>query len=64
MGEAVKKLLDRAVKQCKIDMPGSATIEINQYGDTWVQWSNSRRKFRFTVFKDGSIASGLYGKAK
>lgn len=62
MNEAVKKLLDRAVKQGKIDTPESAIIEINQYGDTWVSWKNSRRSFRFTVFKDGGIASGKYGK--
>ena len=62
MNEAVKKLLDRAVKQGKIDTPESAIIEINQYGNTWVSWKNSRRSFIFTVFKDGGIASGKYGK--
>ena len=62
MNESVAKLLDRAVKQGKIDSISDAVVEINQNGDTWVSWKNSRRSFSFTVFKDGGIASGKYGK--
>ena len=45
------KLLDKA----------DAKIRINKHGNVWISWKNTRRSFRFTVFQDGQMHSGLLG---
>ena len=59
--ERIEKTLERAVDQGKLENKEDAKIRVNKYWNVWLEWKNSKRSFRFTIFQDGQIHSGLLG---
>ena len=59
--ERIEKTLNRAIEQGKILNKADADIKINQYGNVWLFWKNPKRSYKFTIFSDGNICSGLLG---
>lgn len=63
--EAQQKRIDitlqRAVDQGKLGNKSDAKIRVNKFGNVWLEWKNSKRSFRFTIFQDGQMHSGLLG---
>ena len=59
--ERIEKTLERAINQGKLENKADAKIRVNKYGNVWLEWKNSKRSFRFTIFHDGQIHSGLLG---
>ena len=59
--ERIEKTLERAINQGKLENKADVKIRINKYGNVWLEWKNSKRSFRFTIFQDGQIHSGLLG---
>ena len=53
--------LERAINQGKLLDKADAKIRINKHGNVWIEWKNTKRSFRFTVFQDGQMHSGLLG---
>ena len=59
--ERIEKTLQRAIEQGKLENKADASIRINKHGNVWISWKNTKRSFRFTVFQDGQMHSGLLG---
>lgn len=59
--ERIEKTLQRAVDQGKLENKSDTKIRVNKYGNVWLEWKNSKRSFRFTIFQDGQMHSGLLG---
>ncbi len=59
--KCIEKTLQRAIEQDKLENKKDATIRVNKYGNIWLSWENTKRSFRFTIFKDGAIHSGYLG---
>ena len=59
--ERIEKTLQRAIEQGKLENKADVSIRINKHGNIWIEWKNTKRSFRFTVFQDGQIYSGLFG---
>ena len=59
--ERIEKTLERAINKGKLENKADAKIRVNKYGNVWLEWKNSKRSFRFTIFQDGQIHSGLLG---
>ena len=60
--ECIEKTLNKAIDQKKLINKADADIKINQHGNVWLSWKNSKRSFKFTIFSDGNICSGFLGK--
>ena len=59
--ERIEKTLQRAIEQGKLGNKADASIKMNKHGNVWISWKNTKRSFRFTIFHDGQIHSGLLG---
>ena len=59
--ERIEKTLERAINQGKLLDKADAKIRINKHGNVWIEWKSVKRSFRFTVFQDGQMHSGLLG---
>lgn len=59
--ERINITLQRALDKGKLGNKEDAKIRINKYGNVWLEWKNSKRSFRFTIFQDGKMHSGLLG---
>lgn len=59
--ERIENTLQRAVDQGKLENKADAKIRVNKHGNVWLEWKNSKRSFRFTIFQDGQMHSGLLG---
>jgi len=59
--EHAEKIIQRAIEQGKLENREDTVIRVNKYGNVWLSWKNTKRSFRFTIFKDGTIHSGFLG---
>ena len=59
--ERIEKTLERAINQDKLENKADAKIRVNKHGNVWLEWKNPKRSFRFTIFQDGQMHSGLLG---
>ena len=57
--ERIEKTLQRAIEQGKLENKADVSIRINKHGNVWIEWKSTKRSFRFTVFQDGQMHSGL-----
>ena len=59
--DRIEKTLNKAIEQGKLENKSHADIRINQHGNVWLSWKNPKRSFKFTIFTDGNMCSGLFG---
>jgi len=57
----IEKTLQCAIDKGKLENKSDAKIRVNKFGNVWLEWKNSKRSFRFTIFQNGQIHSGLLG---